>query len=266
MELTLRAFKIRTDLQKWKVTRLPIVVAHLAALHIVAPYSPPQKLTDTRLEDTQAQLATMLLNPLFKGQAGELITLCLSMLIVTNRLIVSLCPRTSLAIEQEAQDISNLILGEVSNKRGKRGRSLSQRFKIAVSAIQARWEWKEADKVIFVTCCGSNRIARCVLDSSEEWEGECLIGRGVLSDPSQANTVEHYGLVRSQWTDHAPSSMTYRVDEYRADIEGTRRYVDPTGKGYEQGKFPLMRPEDGRSVISKWVFERWCQALGRKMT
>lgn len=208
----------------------------------------------------------MPLNPLCKGQAGELIALCLSILVITNRLIVSLCPWTSLAIEQEAQDFSNLILGEVSNKHGERCRSLSQRFKIAVSAIQTRWEWKEAHEVTSVTCCGSNRIARCVLDSSEEWEAECLMGRGVLSDPSQANTVEHYGLVRPQWTGHVPPSMTYRVDEYRSDIEGTGQCVDPIGKGYEQGKLPLTRREDGRSVISKWVFERWCQALGRKTT
>lgn len=179
---------------------------------------------------------------------------------VVNRLIVSLSPRTSLTIEQEAQDIANVILGikrEAPGSPGTRSLLLAQRFAIADSALQTRTEWEEACR---------NLIASSALATSSEWEGECLAGlQGNTSDSSPVP-----GVVRPQWhgvcEEHMAESVLGTADEYRIAMLQAAKFKGPNGNDRQplSKRTAGMRTNAGRAVIPKWVFERWCNTLGRK--
>lgn len=200
---------------------------------------------------------------LFKAQSREVVGLCLAMRIVVNRLIVCLSPRTSLAIEQEAQDIANAILGIKreslgEGESGTRCLLLTQRFAIADSAVRTRSEWEEACR---------NLIASSAVATRGEWEGECL---AEMDFARQGNTFESYpkGVVRPQWQgmceEHMAESVISTADEYQIAMMEAANVKGPNGNDGRLLAKEGMQAGAGRTVIPKWVFERWCNTLGRK--
>lgn len=188
--------------------------------------------------------------------------LCLAMRIVTNRLIVSLSPRTSLAIEKEAQDIANAILGikrEAHHEPGSRCLLLSQRFAIANSAFQTRQEWEEACR---------NIVASAAVATRDEWEGECRVA---LEDIHMVDRTRLPDEARPQWQgiceEHIARSVTGTADEYWTATLEAPGAKGPNGYNGQPVTRPgVVQKSPGRTSIPKWVFERWCNTLGRKTT
>lgn len=186
--------------------------------------------------------------------------LCLAARLIVDRLIVSLSPRTSLAIEQEVQDIANSILAikrDAHKEPGSRSLLLSQRFVIANSAIQTHKEWKQACR---------NIVASATTATSEEWEGE---SRDAIEDIHELDRTEVPEFTKPRrhrvCEGHVAESVISTADEcWIATLEAARA---EGSNGNDGG--PIALPDEvqrnrARTVIPKWVFETWCDTLGRK--
>ena len=153
---------------------------------------------------------------------------CLSMRIVTDRLIVSLAPRTSLKIEQEAQAWATLMQGEANGDTG-HCFFLAQRLAMAQSVLETREEWERECKglghrslIASSTGINSSKGIRASLTSSK-WQSATL----------QGSTIKGRGVENAELTMH----------HNNRDI----------------------LPCKERVTISKSVFERWCGLLGRRV-
>lgn len=130
-----------------------------------------------------------------KRQARELLCFSLAIRIVINRLIISLSPITSFAIEQEVQHFAKVVLNikqEVNREPGTRCILFTHRFTIANSAVQTHAVWEEACRNVFATT---------MLAKSSEWLHKCLANKGVgqgLDDNGEANEQEIMLAIRPE--------------------------------------------------------------------
>lgn len=153
MELTLRAFKLRTGMKKWYVD----------------PSMHHSRLISVRLERTKVLLPSVPSHHV-----------CLGKLIITTRLIVSLSPRTSLKFELEAEELSEKLQ---SMKREDYSIEDDRRCADTASAElrPALFNKSQLAESILTTAAEWRRECMEVSQSDKARDGSCNNGRSLIS-------------------------------------------------------------------------------------
>jgi hypothetical protein len=195
--------------------------------------------------------------------------LCLGVLIVINRFIVSLAPRSSFAIERESQDIAHYILNiKIDPQRQSCSQLFSMRLVFANTTIESRAEWEEA-------CLGATGRANKVVAAytTAEWEAERRL--------AEQNTMFKSALVGSppEWQEYVgeqavKDAKSVPIDPQLASpLEPVRMKIrdgtrEPSRKSSRER--PALRtttneqPKIRRSTVAKELFEKWCHSFDRK--